>query len=143
MENRHISNEFRLALALAIVKGRGRSNVVEQDAHWKKKAKMYKQEIKSLTQQVQEMEDHATLEKLPALAPCDCLFLSGGLRRLQTIEIENTSVGDKNTNKLSVQLFLSNVRRLNRAKQKKRAGSSTDFEDQAIFSIYSSLCEIH
>ncbi|OAE30180.1 hypothetical protein AXG93_4295s1350 [Marchantia polymorpha subsp. ruderalis] len=71
------------------------------------------------------MDDHATLEKLPALAPCDCLFLSGGLWRLQKTEIDNTSVGDKNTNKLSVELFLSNVRRLMRAKQKKRAGSST------------------
>ncbi|BBN14977.1 hypothetical protein MPTK1_6g15960 [Marchantia polymorpha subsp. ruderalis] len=56
MEKRHISSEFRLALALAIVKGRGRSKVAEQDAHWKKKARLYKQEIKALRQEVQEMD---------------------------------------------------------------------------------------
>ncbi|KAL3680620.1 hypothetical protein R1sor_023576 [Riccia sorocarpa] len=116
-----IFSDFEWALAIAIVKRRRKTAVSKDELHWKEKAKMYKQEFNALRLQIQEFEAEDTLDKLPALGPCDCLFFSAGLERKQIPDVERPY---REMSKFSVQLFLRNVRRLNRARQKRRAGSN-------------------
>ncbi|CAM6109333.1 unnamed protein product [Calypogeia fissa] len=108
--------DVRIAFAIAIIKARRCAPNTERELHWKKKAKILKDEILALRRELQDIEDGSILDKLPCLAPCECLFLN-----TRVLEAPRTTTdAEVFIGKLSVQRFLKNLRILNRAKKNGR-----------------------
>ncbi|KAL2621522.1 hypothetical protein R1flu_001727 [Riccia fluitans] len=75
-----------------------------------------------------------TLEKLPALGPCDCLFFTAGPERMRVPELERPSFGYKEMSKFSVQLFLRNGDLTERGRRKGQGATQSSKSKQ--FSAY-------
>ncbi|KAH7300388.1 hypothetical protein KP509_24G059800 [Ceratopteris richardii] len=137
-----ISNDYRLALALAIVKVR--SSQVAAIQHWKKKAKSRKKEIDLLRKMFQQKQCDSTVSAiLPLPGSCKCNFFeTAGIG----FEASLSDVRENEIDQLLFRQFLRNVNRWNYANDLQKnewlPGTSDLHHDNQLFIACKFLEEI-
>ncbi|KAI5071185.1 hypothetical protein GOP47_0013436 [Adiantum capillus-veneris] len=106
-----ITSDYRLALALALVKSRSAQGSALQ--HWKKKAKSRKKELETLQKMLQQQQcDLVVSGVLPLPGSCKCSFFQSSDKGFE-ISLKDVQAND--LDQLLFRQFLRNVNRWNYA----------------------------